>query len=449
MKSLSRRSFVMGLAAATAASIVGRRVYGFPAAEQVRVGLIGFAGRGENNMVEVEPAGGTIVALCDVDQRRTANGRKKYPKASFDVDFRKLLDRKDIDAVLISTPDHTHFPAAALALDSGRHVYCEKPLTHTVEEARILQNLAAKKKAVTQMGTQIHAGDNYRRVVEWIQSGAFGQIKEAHVWCAKSWGGKGVETKTGETPPPALDYELWQGPAPSKPYSSSWVPFHWRRYWNYGAGTLGDMGCHFIDLAFWALKLKYPTKVYAEGTPVHPDTAADELTARWDFAARGDMGPVTLSWYDGGRKPKLLEGKSGWDNGVLFVGEKGMLLADYGRKELFKTEGELAKGPKKVEIPNSIGHYKEWIEAIKGNGKTLCSFDYSGPLTEAVLLGVAAYRSGKEFSWDAAQLKPSESAASEFISKTYRSPWDKELAGFKGLAVPTSPAAAVEPVTAR
>ncbi len=434
MSTLSRRSFVFSAATAAAAGSFSRSVYGYPAAEQVRIGLIGVAGRGENNLVEIEPSGGKLVALCDVELGRAAKSRKQFPKATFDVDFRKLLDRKDIDAVLIATPDHTHFPAAALALDSGRHVYCEKPLTHTVEEARILQNLAAKKKAVTQMGTQIHAEPNYRRVVEQIQAGAIGAVKEAHVWCAKSCGGKGVTTKTGEKVPETLDYDLWVGPSAQREYSSSIVPFNWRRYWNFGAGTLGDMGCHYIDLTFWALKLKYPTKVSAEGTPVDADTAADDLTARWEFPERGNMGPVTLYWHDGGRKPKV-EGLLPWDNGVLFIGEKGMLQADYGRHSFINCP-ESARSSIKIDpIANSIGHHREWIEAMKGNGKTLCSFDYSGPLTETVLLGVAAYRSGKSFAWDAANLKPSESEVSAFISKKYRAPWDKELAGFKNLSV--------------
>lgn len=444
MTTLSRRSFVFTAASAAAAGTLTRSVYGYPAAEQVRVGLIGIAGRGDNNLVEVEPAGGKIVALCDVDQSRTAKARKQFPNASFDVDFRKLLDRKDIDAVLISTPDHTHFPAAALALDSGRHVYCEKPLTHTVEEARILQNLAAKKNRVTQMGTQIHAGNNYRRVVEQIQGGAIGAVKEAHVWCAKSWGGKGVTTKTGEKVPETLDYDLWVGGAPMREYSSSFVPFNWRRYWNFGAGTLGDMGCHFIDLTFWALKLKYPTQVSAEGTPVHADTAADDLTARWEFPAREGMSPVTLYWHDGGRKPKV-EGLKPWDNGVLFIGEKGMLQADYGQHVFINASESARSGAKISPIANSIGHYKEWIEAMKGNGKTSCSFDYSGPLTESVLLGVAAYRAGKSFKWDAANLKASEEAVQALLSKNYRAPWDKEVAGFKSLAVPSTQANEILP----
>ena len=431
---LNRRTFLLGAAAAVP---LVRATYGYPAAEQVRLGVIGVAGRGGNNLAELEPAGGTVVALCDVDTGRCGQAQKQFPNATLDQDFRKLLDRKNIDGVVISTPDHTHFPAAALGLDSDRHVYCEKPLAHTVEETRILRNLARMKKRVTQMGTQIHATSNYRRVAELIKAGAIGDVKEAHVWCAKSWGGKDVTTKTGEKPPATLDYDLWIGPSREVPYSSSWVPFNWRRYWNFGAGTLGDMGCHFIDLTFWSLDLDFPNKVSAEGTPVNPETAADELTANWHFPAKGKRGPVKLAWYDGGRKPAV-KGALPWDNGVLFVGSKGMLQADYGRRVFLPEGTDLAESAKSLKIDpiaDSIGHHKEFVEAIKGNGKTLCNFDYSGPLTETVLLGVAAYRAGKEFVWNAPTLTASEPAVQAFISKQYRAPWDKILAGFKNAAI--------------
>jgi len=216
-------------------------------------------------------------------------------------DFRKLLEDKSIDAVVISTPDHWHAIPSIMAARQKKHVYCEKPLTHTVEEARILRNMAAAKKLQTQMGTQIHSGDNYRRVVEIIQAGVIGPVKEVHVWCAKSWGGNGQQP-VGEKVPEGLDYDLWLGPIQPVPYSKEYVPFNWRKYWAFGGGTLADMGCHFIDLAFWALNLDLPTRVSAEGTPVSPYTAATELTAHWDFAARGDRPAVKVHWYDGGRK---------------------------------------------------------------------------------------------------------------------------------------------------
>ncbi len=426
---LNRRSFVISSAAATAGLMAARLPAKAALADKVRVGVIGIGGRGLNNLVEIEPSGGIVAALCDVDDTRAAEARKKWPNVPFERDFRKLLDRKDLDAILVATPDHTHFPAAVMAMDAGKHVYCEKPLTHTVEEARILRNMAAAKKLQTQMGTQIHSGDNYRRVVEIIRAGVIGPVKEVHVWCAKSWGGNGQQP-VGEKVPEGLDYELWLGPIQPVPYSKEYVPFNWRKYWAFGGGTLADMGCHFIDLAFWALNLDLPTRVAAEGTPVSPYTAATELTAHWDFAARGDRPAVKVHWYDGGRKPAV-DGMLKWDNGVLFVGEKGMVQADYGRYSFLpKEKFEDVKLPEQT-IAKSIGHWKEWLMAIQGEGKPLCSFDYSARLTEMVLLGTVAYRAGKAFDWDANNFQASDPAAQAYLTKTYREGWSEKLSGYK------------------
>ncbi|RLS40218.1 MAG: gfo/Idh/MocA family oxidoreductase [Planctomycetota bacterium] len=425
----NRRSFVISSAAAGAALLGARRPVSAALADKVRVGVIGIGGRGMGSLVEIEPSGGSIVALCDVDERRGAEARSKWPTVSFEKDFRKLLDRKDIDALLVATPDHTHFPAAALGLDAGKHVYCEKPLTHTVEEARILRNLAAAKGLQTQMGTQIHSGDNYRRVVEIIQSGLLGDIKDAHVWCSKSWGGNGRQP-AAEVVPEGLDYDLWLGAIQPVPYSKEYVPFNWRKYWAFGGGTLADMGCHFIDLVYWSLNLDLPTRVAAEGTPVSEFTAATELTAHWDFAARDGRKPVKLHWYDGGRKPPV-EGMLKWDNGVLFVGEKGMLQADYGRYAFLPQDKFAGVKLPEPSIARSKGHWKEWLLAIKGEGKPLCSFDYSAQLTETVLLGTVAYRAGTAFNWDARNFQASEPAAQALIAKTYREGWSEKLSGFK------------------
>jgi predicted dehydrogenase len=394
--------------------------------ERLQVGVIGVAGQGAYDLGGVAGAGAAIVALCDVDEKRTGKAREQFPDAKFYADFRKLIDQKGLDAVVIATPDHTHATAAAAALKAGLHVYCEKPLTHTVHEARFLAELAAKQKRVTQMGTQIHAGSNYRRVVELIQANAIGPVGEVHVWCGKSWGG-GDRPKDTPAIPDGLHYDLWLGPAPERPYHPTYIPFHWRKWWDFGGGTLNDMACHYMDLPFWALKLRHPTKISAEGPPPHPETAAVSLIAQYEFPARDTLPPVKLTWYDGGKRPALFkeEGKlPKWGDGVLFVGAKGMLLADYGTWKLLPEKDFEGFQPPKPTIPNSIGHHKEWVEACKTGGPTTCNFDYSGALTEAVLLGNVAYRSGKTIVWNAKDLKAvGEPDVEKLIRKEYRKPW--------------------------
>jgi predicted dehydrogenase len=390
-----------------------------PASERLRVGIIGVAGQGEADWKPVAAAGAEIVAGCDVDESRTAKFRSAYPKAPFYADFRKLIEQKGLDAVVVATPDHMHALPTLTALRAGLHVYCEKPLTHTVAEARLVAETAAKHKCVTQMGTQIHAGNNYRRVVELVQNGAIGKVTEAHVWVTTSYGGNG-KRPAEDTIPKTLDWDLWLGTALERPYSKAYVPFSWRNYWVFGGGALNDMACHYTDLAFWALKLRHPTRVSAEGTPLTPETAANWLKVQYDFPG------VKLNWYDGGKQPQLLvDSKTPkFNNGVLFVGDKGMLISDYNRYRLLPEKQFEGFKPAAPSIPNSIGHHKEWVEACKTGGPTTCNFDYSGALTETVLLGNVAYRCGKQFEWDAAKLKPSVAEAEQFISKEYRKGWD-------------------------
>jgi predicted dehydrogenase len=424
---LTRRHFLQATAltgAGLSAGLLLGQEKKTAANERLHVGLIGVAGQGEYNLNELEKAGAEIVALCDVDEKRAGEAQRRFPQAKFHVDYRKLIDQKGLDAVLIAVPDHSHAIATVTALKAGLHTYCEKPLTHTVHEARVVAETAAKQKRVTQMGTQIHASDNYRRVVELVQSGAIGPVREVHVWCAKSWGG-GDRPKDTPPVPEGLHYDLWLGPAPERPYHPTYIPFHWRRWWDFGGGTLADMACHYTDLPFWALKLRHPTKVSAEGPPPHPETAAEWLIVQYEFPQRGDLPPVKLTWYDGGKRPSLFaEGKlPKWGDGVLFVGDKGMLLADYSNRKLLpenQFEGFKAPAP---TIPSSIGHHKEWIEACKNGTPTTCNFDYSGALTEAVLLGNVSYRIGKPIAWDAKDLKASEPEAEKFLRKEYRKGW--------------------------
>jgi len=395
--------------------------------DRLHVGIIGISGQGTYNVNELAKTDAAIVALCDVYEnfKGVVAIRERFPEAKFYTDFRKMIDAKGLDAVLVATPDHTHAPATLMALNAGLHVYCEKPLTHTVSEARLVAETAAKHKRVTQMGTQIHAGNNYRRVVELIQHGAIGPVREVHVWCAKVHAG-GDRPKDTPPVPEGLHYDLWLGPAPYRPYHSAYIPFHWRGWWDFGGGTLADMACHYMDLPFWALKLRHPERVSAEGSPVHPESAAQWVIAKWEFPARETLPPVKLTWYDGGKRPRAFaDGKlPKWGDGVLFVGEKGMLIADYNKYKLLPEKDFAGFTPPTPFIPNSIGHHKEWVEACKTGGSTTCNFGYSGALTETVLLGNVAYRYGKPFSWDAKSLKAvNEPEADRFIQHHYRTEW--------------------------
>src|SRR5207249_2114593 len=276
---ISRRRFLQTTAAAGALTFWSGRSSAtenkVSANERVQVGVIGVAGQGQYDLNEVAKAGAAIVALCDVDENRAGTARKRFPEAQYYPDFRHLLDQKGLDAVVIATPDHTHAVATVAALKAGLHVYCEKPLTHTVHEARVVAETAAQQKRVTQLGTQIHAGNNYRRVVELLQSGAIGAVKEVHVWVDVVNTADGRPTDTPPVPS-YLHYDLWLGPAPFRPYHPAYLPKTWRHWWDFGGGTLEDFGCHHIDLSYWALNLRYPLSVETEGPQVHP-----EATCPW------------------------------------------------------------------------------------------------------------------------------------------------------------------------
>ncbi|MCS7016158.1 MAG: Gfo/Idh/MocA family oxidoreductase [Gemmatales bacterium] len=425
---MRRRTFLKQTALFTSWSVMRGAAFTYGANERLRVGAIGIAGQGTANINGVVAAGGEIVALCDVHESRkeVAALRQRFAAARFYADFRHMLDKEKLDAVIVSTPDHTHAPATLLALKAGCHVYCEKPLTHTVHEARLVAETAAREKRVTQMGTQIHAGSNYRRVVELIQTGTLGDVREVHVWCARSFGG--VE-RPKETPPvpDGLHWDLWLGPAPVRPYHPTYVPFYWRRWWDFGGGTLADMGCHYLDLVFWALQLRHPTVVAAEGPKPHPESAAVWLIVHYEFPSRGNGPPLRVTWYDGGKRPKHFEEPGllpKWGDGVLFVGTKGMLLADYSNHQLLPVE-RFAQAPRpKPFIPESKGHHREWVEACRGQGQPLCSFDYAGPLTETVLLGLVAYRLGRPIHWDAPNCRAiNDPEADRFLRKEYRKGW--------------------------
>jgi predicted dehydrogenase len=429
---VTRRDFLRASAAAAGAATfaVPAYVQAKPGDEKLNVAVIGPRGRGE---AQLDAAGRTenVVAVCDIDDRNLAAVAKKYPKAKPFVDFRKMLGEmeKSIDVVMVSTPDHTHAPAAAMALRMGKHCYCEKPLTHTVYEARVLAQLAKEKNLVTQMGTQIHAGDNYRRVVELVQAGAIGPVTDVRVWCTAGYGGVKRPTEQPAIPK-GLHWDLWIGPVPYRPYHPCYLPFAWRNWWAFGTGGLGDFGCHLMDLPFWALKLRYPTTIEASGPPINEESCPgpEGLIVKYEYPARGDLPPVKLTWYDGNKAktPEMPQGLGikPFGMGVLFIGKDGVLQADYGQRSLYPAEKFKDFKAPAPTIPNSIGHHEEFFKACKDGGPTTCNFDYSGALTEAVLLGTVAYRTGKKLQWDPETLTATNCPeAASFIRRPYREGW--------------------------
>lgn len=430
VRRFSRRRFLAQTAAGAAACgmVSLRHATAQSPNERLNLAIVGTGNKGWHNVQQLKSE--NMVALCDVDANYLGRAANEYPQARQYRDYRRMLDaeQNQIDAVVVSTADHCHAPATSAALDLGKHVYCEKPLSHTVREARAIAQLAARRGIATQMGTQIHAGNNYRRVVEIVRSGVLGPIREVYTWCNKSWGG-GKFLPWDKPVPSHLDWDLWLGPAQQRPYSPNIHPANWRRFWEYGSGTFGDMACHIMDLPFWALELEHPLSVETEGPPVDPVGAAQWVKATFRFPARDTQPPVVLYWSDGGahfdlvsqtRYHEQLTLKS-WGLGILFVGDCGMLAADYGRYVLLPKEKFVDFEPPAPTIPDSPGHWNEWVQACKTGSPTTCNFTYSGRLTETVLLGVAAYRTGKRLDWDAENLKARGCPeADQFLGKDYR-----------------------------
>ncbi len=429
--SLIRRDFLKSTAAGTAAIATGlwtgiASARPLSANEKLRIACIGTANRAAADIAGVKDE--EIAALVDVDSNYLDRKASEFPNAKKYSDYREMLDElsEKIDAVVIGTTDHHHAPATIRAIRKGLHVYCEKPLTHTVKEARVIAEEAKKARVATQMGTQIHAGENYRRVVEAIQAGVLGDITEVHVWVGKGWGGGDLPKNTTE-PPEHLDWDLWLGPAPERPYAPGrYHPGQWRRWWQFGQGTLGDMGCHYMDLPFWALNLRHPTRCVAKGPEAHSETAPNGLSVEYLFPQQGDQPGCKLTWYDGNMIPKSIKGTRVPGSGVFFVGTKGSMFSDYGKHKYFWNKGEGTDfQPPEPSIPKSIGHHAEWIKACKEGTPTLCNFEYSGALTESVLLGNVAFRTGKELEWDAANLKATNAPeADQYVSKEYRKGWE-------------------------
>ena len=439
---LSRRTFLQTSAASAAMTFAAPailRARGLT--EKLNIAVIGAGGRGGGNLGAVA---GTenVVTLCDVNENNLNKAAAGHPKARKVVDFRKVFDSpNEFDAVIVSTCEHTHAFATLAALQLGKHVYCEKPLTHSVWEARVIREAAAKANVATQMGIQIHATSNYHRVVELVQSGVIGNVREAHVWTSRAWGWQSPEdakkngdiVSTQERPkgsdpiPAGVDWDLWLGPAPHREFNAVYYPGpKWYRWWEWGSGTMSDLGSHMNDLPFWALKLQSPLTIEASGPPPHPDLAPASMQAAYEYGPRGELPAVKLTWYQGANKPKvwLDGGIPRWDSGTLFIGDKGMLLADYG-KHLLMFDGQ-SPGFKRPDpfLPDSPGQQQEWVKACKTDRQTSCNFEYSGWLTEANHLGNVAYRVGKKIEWDAAQLRcPNAPEAAPYIRREYRKGW--------------------------
>ncbi|MBI5388470.1 MAG: Gfo/Idh/MocA family oxidoreductase [Verrucomicrobia bacterium] len=461
----SRRQFLTRTAFAAAAfQVVPGHVLGLRGAtspnEKLNLAGIGIGGQGHSDINQM--ASENIVALCDVDWDHAAGIFKHYPNAKRFKDWRKMFDEiKDIDAVVVATPDHTHAFASMAAMRLGKHVYCEKPLTHSVWEARQVATMAREKKLSTQMGNQGQASEETRRLCEYVWAGAIGPVREAHVWTDrpsqglfKEYWAQGVPRPT-DTPPVRanLDWDLWIGPAPTRPYHPAYLPFKWRGWWDFGTGALGDIGCHALDPIFRALKLGAPVSVQASSSRVNTETYPVASMITYSFAARDaapqaineftngltgaaaggiEMPALKLVWYDGGLRPPrpdgLPEGVHMGDNGRMLVGDKGFILGNSVYPKSRRDEvGEIAR-----TIKRSPGHYKEWVEACKGGPPGGSNFNFAGPLAEAVLLGNVALRvqlreelTCARLFWDSAALKITNiEEANKFVRREYRQGWE-------------------------
>ena len=444
---VSRRQFVAGVSAIGSLMIVPRHVLGgagfTPPSDKLNIACIGAGGQAAWDIGQLQNE--HFVAFCDVDWERAAGTFAKHPQAAKYRDYREMLEKeKDkIDAVLVAVPDHTHAPASMYAIKKGKHVYCEKPLTRTVFEARAIAQAAREAKVATQMGNQGMAFEGNRLINEWIWDGAIGPVREVHVWSDRPthqgklpfWWAQGIE-RPKETPPvpSTLDWNLWLGSAPNRPYHPAYVPFAWRGWWDFGSGGLGDMGIHNIAPVFSALKLGAPISIHASSTPVYEETLPVASVVHYQFPARGDMPPVALHWYDGGivpARPVELEDSRelNREDGVIFVGDHGkMLVEGWGGESprlIPETKMQTYKRPPKT-LPRSVGHHQEWVDACKGNDATRSNFpDFAGPLTEAVLLGTISVRlGGKKLHWDAANFKiTNDEDANKLLHYRYREGW--------------------------
>ena len=460
---VSRRAFLRG-SLLTAGALALGRAYAAPGRVSARrvlpgaklnIAFVGLGGQGGNNLGSIYGLGENIVALCDVDQTRLQTAAKKVqercPNARQYADFRVMFEReRDLDAVLISTPDHMHAVVAMWAMQRGLNVYCEKPLTRTAWEARELLRLARQSGVVTQMGNHGSASEGLRHGVEVLRAGVIGNVREAHVWTDRPKWPQGIARPAGADPvPPTLDWDLWLGVAPERPYKAKvYHPFVWRGWHDFGAGALGDMGCHTLNLPFHGLRLGSVTEVEAEErvTPM-PETYPKGSRVRYTFAARGDLPALKLWWYEGAVRPQasimteiIATFAETPKSGCLLIGDKGLLYSpdDYGTKNYLLLKGEekfmgLAKHPAAMAVPVTLprapggrggSHHREWTEACKGGPATFSNFETAVPLTEICAVGCLALRLGKRIEWNAAAMTaPNAPEAAPLIRPVYRKGW--------------------------
>lgn len=451
----TRRDFMVRAAASAggllAGSARGTYALGSSKRDKLKIAVVGAGGRGAEDLKGVSTE--NIIALCDCDFRNAAESFSRFPDARRYQDWRQMLEKepKNIDAVVVATPDHNHAIVSVHAMKLGKHVYCEKPLAHSIWEARQMAQVAAEKNVATQMGTQGHAFPGTRQAVDVVRSGAIGEVRELHVWTdrPKGWWPQGVLRPTDTPPVPrGLDWDVWLGPAPYRPYHPIYVPFKWRGRWDFGTGAIGDMGIHNLDTAFWALELTAPTSVEIVDCSPAPDSPQmKESAPLWSiltlhFPARSSHPPVKMTWYDGGKLPPqdLFFGEPvpQHDGGSLLIGSKGSLLTRtwHGgenkndwfvllpRKQFEGYQPPAAVLPRVRIAEGESAHHQEWIAACKGNGKPLSNFGYASVLTESLLLGNVALRAGKAIDWDAKQMRASNCPeADAFIRPRFREGW--------------------------
>ncbi len=444
-KGLSRREFLGKSAlAGFAFHYVPSRLLGADApSNKLNIAGIGFGGMGNSNLSQC--SGENIVALCDVDHEYSAKTFKKFPKAKAYKDYRVMFDKqKDIDAVVIATPDHTHAVITMAAMERGKHVFCQKPLTHTVYEARKITEAARKYKVQTQMGNQGHSQDTIRMFKEWIDDGAIGDVRQVYAWTDRpvggnTWSNFAVMARPKDTPPvPAsLDWDLWLGPVAHRPYHPEYHPMKWRAWLDFGTGALGDMGCHIIDPSFWALELGSPTSISATTThwqkEVSSETFPRASIVRFEFPARGKKPPVNLTWSDGRLLPpipdELEKGRRVPGSGAFLIGDKGCIMHGShgagGVRIIPEVKMKAYKRPERSIPRIQEGHEGDWIRACKDGRPASSNFDYGGALTEMALLGMIAIRvKDEKLLWDSKNLRfTNNDKANELLHIDYRDGW--------------------------